>query len=96
MHLSKNTFANATLFSIILTEVGIFYKNIYYIFCCNHVSLSQTLTNLDDHAQTQDVSANSTGNGMVAASATQLLCSLIPEELFEKTVLQTRVQDIAG
>ncbi|XP_072751437.1 uncharacterized protein Ssp3 isoform X2 [Anoplolepis gracilipes] len=56
----------------------------------------ETLTSLDDHAQTQDVSANSTGNGMVAASATQLLCSLIPEELFEKTVLQTRVQDIAG
>ncbi|KMQ95631.1 s phase cyclin a-associated protein in the endoplasmic reticulum [Lasius niger] len=56
----------------------------------------ETLTSLDDHAQTQDVSANSTGNGMVAASATQLLCSLIPEEPFEKTVLQTRVQDIAG
>ncbi|XP_011876988.1 PREDICTED: S phase cyclin A-associated protein in the endoplasmic reticulum isoform X2 [Vollenhovia emeryi] len=56
----------------------------------------ETLTSLDDHAQTQDVSANSTGNGTVAASATQLLCSLIPEEPFEKTVLQTRVQDIAG
>lgn len=57
---------------------------------------SQTLTSLDDNAQTQDVSTNSTGNGMVAASATQLLCSIIPEEPFEKTVLQTRVQDIAG
>ncbi|XP_070521596.1 S phase cyclin A-associated protein in the endoplasmic reticulum isoform X2 [Cardiocondyla obscurior] len=56
----------------------------------------ETLTSLDDHAQTQDVSANSTGNGAVAANATQLLCSLIPEEPFEKTVLQTRVQDITG
>ncbi|RLU20219.1 hypothetical protein DMN91_006826 [Ooceraea biroi] len=56
----------------------------------------ETLTSLDDHAQTQDVSTNSTGNGIVAASATQLLCSLIPEEPFEKTVLQMRVQDIAG
>ncbi|XP_014480299.1 PREDICTED: S phase cyclin A-associated protein in the endoplasmic reticulum isoform X2 [Dinoponera quadriceps] len=56
----------------------------------------ETLTALDDHAQTQDVSTNSTGNGMVAASATQLLCSMIPEEPFEKTPLQMRVQDIAG
>ncbi|XP_012539353.1 S phase cyclin A-associated protein in the endoplasmic reticulum [Monomorium pharaonis] len=56
----------------------------------------ETLTGLDDHAQTQDVSANSTGNGTVTASAMQLLCSLIPEEPFEKTALQTRVQDIAG
>ncbi|EFN86737.1 S phase cyclin A-associated protein in the endoplasmic reticulum [Harpegnathos saltator] len=56
----------------------------------------ETLASLDDHAQTQDVSANSTGNGMVAASVTQLLCSMIPEEPFERTALQTRVQDIAG
>lgn len=62
----------------------------------DYVLLSQTLASLDDHAQTQDVSTNSTGNGMVAASATQLLCSMIPEEPFEKTALQTRVQDIAG
>lgn len=64
--------------------------------CDHYVSASQTLTSLDDHAQTQDVSGNSTGSGMVAASATQLLCSLIPEEPFEKTILQSRVQDIAG
>ncbi|XP_025994174.1 S phase cyclin A-associated protein in the endoplasmic reticulum isoform X2 [Solenopsis invicta] len=56
----------------------------------------ETLSSLDDHAQAQDVSTNSTGNSTVTASATQLLCCLIPEEPFEKTVLQTRVQDIAG
>lgn len=75
---------------------GTLHKDIIFFHCNYCVSLSQTLTSLDDHAQTQDVSANSTGNGTVAASAMQLLCSLIPEEPFEKTVLQTRVQDIAG
>lgn len=83
-----------SLFSRLCRTVS---RKCYIRSCCNYrVSLSQTLTSLDDHAQTQDVSANSTGNGTVAASATQLLCSLIPEEPFEKTVLQTRVQDIAG
>lgn len=72
------------------------HKNVIFFHCNYYVSLSQTLTSLDDHAQTQDVSANSTGNGTVAASVTQLLCSLIPEEPFEKMVLQTRIQDIAG
>lgn len=56
----------------------------------------ETLAKLDDHVQVQEVSGSSTGNGIVANSVMQLLCSLIPEEPFEKSALQTRVQDIAG
>ncbi|XP_012341119.1 S phase cyclin A-associated protein in the endoplasmic reticulum isoform X3 [Apis florea] len=51
---------------------------------------------LDDQIQIQEASGNSTGNGIVASSLMQLLCSLVPEEPFEKSALQTRVQDIAG
>ncbi|XP_033332694.2 short spindle 3 isoform X1 [Megalopta genalis] len=57
---------------------------------------SQTLTKLDYQLQVQEVSGNSTGSGIVANSLMQLLCSLIPEEPFEKSLLQTRVQDVAG
>ncbi|XP_076294606.1 short spindle 3 isoform X3 [Lasioglossum baleicum] len=56
----------------------------------------ETLTKLDDQLQVQEVSSNSTGSGIVANSLMQLLCSLIPEEPFEKSLLQTRVQDVAG
>ncbi|XP_043517897.1 S phase cyclin A-associated protein in the endoplasmic reticulum [Frieseomelitta varia] len=56
----------------------------------------ETLTKLDDQSQVQEASGNSTGSGIVASSLMQLLCSLIPEEPFEKSALQTRVQDIAG
>ncbi|KOX69094.1 S phase cyclin A-associated protein in the endoplasmic reticulum [Melipona quadrifasciata] len=56
----------------------------------------ETLTKLDDQTQVQEASGNSTGSGIVASSLMQLLCSLIPEEPFEKSALQTRVQDIAG
>ncbi|XP_017883269.1 S phase cyclin A-associated protein in the endoplasmic reticulum [Ceratina calcarata] len=56
----------------------------------------ETLAKLDDQLQVQEASGNSTGSGIVASSLMQLLCSLIPEEPFEKSALQTRVQDIAG
>ncbi|XP_054009571.1 S phase cyclin A-associated protein in the endoplasmic reticulum isoform X2 [Hylaeus anthracinus] len=56
----------------------------------------ESLSKLDDHIQVQEASSNSTGSGIVANSVMQLLCSLIPEEPFEKSELQTRVQDIAG
>ncbi|CAK9811176.1 S phase cyclin A-associated protein in the endoplasmic reticulum [Anthophora plagiata] len=56
----------------------------------------ETLTKLDDPVQVQEASGNSTGSGIVANSLMQLLCSLIPEEPFEKSALQTRVLDIAG
>ncbi|XP_012166354.2 S phase cyclin A-associated protein in the endoplasmic reticulum [Bombus terrestris] len=56
----------------------------------------ETLAKLDDHVQVQEASGNSTGSGIVASSLMQLLCSLVPEEPFEKSALQTRVQDIAG
>ncbi|XP_076681810.1 short spindle 3 [Andrena cerasifolii] len=56
----------------------------------------ETLAKLDDQVQVQEASCNSTGSGIVANSLMQLLCSLIPEEPFEKSALQTRVQDIAG
>ncbi|XP_031834015.1 short spindle 3 isoform X2 [Nomia melanderi] len=56
----------------------------------------ESLTKLDDQLQAQEVSSNSTGSGIVANSLVQLLCSLLPEEPFEKSLLQTRVQDIAG
>ncbi|CAL7938595.1 unnamed protein product [Xylocopa violacea] len=56
----------------------------------------ETLTKLDDQLQVQEASGNSTGSGIVANSLMQLLCSLIPEEPFEKSALQTRVQDVTG
>ncbi|KAK2582141.1 hypothetical protein KPH14_004504 [Odynerus spinipes] len=56
----------------------------------------ESLTDRDDHIQAQETFGNSTGNSIVAAGVAQLLCSLIPEEPFEKTTLQSRVQDIAG
>nr|KAF7435693.1 hypothetical protein H0235_003884 [Vespula pensylvanica] len=55
-----------------------------------------TLTDLDDHIQAQETLGNSTGNSIVASGMAQLFCSLIPEEPFEKSTLQSRVQDIAG
>nr|XP_034181232.1 S phase cyclin A-associated protein in the endoplasmic reticulum [Osmia lignaria] len=56
----------------------------------------ESMTKLDDHLQVQEASGNSIGSGIVASSLMQLLCSFIPEEPFEKSALQTRVQDIAG
>ncbi|KZC12043.1 PREDICTED: S phase cyclin A-associated protein in the endoplasmic reticulum [Dufourea novaeangliae] len=56
----------------------------------------ETLSKLDDQVQVQEASGNSNGSGIVANSLMQLLCSLIPEEPFEKSSLQTRVQDISG
>ncbi|XP_012144085.1 short spindle 3 isoform X2 [Megachile rotundata] len=56
----------------------------------------ESMTKLEDHLQVQEASGNSIGNGIVASSLMQLLCSFIPEEPFEKSALQTRVQDIAG
>ncbi|XP_014607477.1 PREDICTED: S phase cyclin A-associated protein in the endoplasmic reticulum isoform X1 [Polistes canadensis] len=56
----------------------------------------ETLIDLDDHIQAQETIGNSTGNSIVASGVAQLLCSLIPEEPFEKQTLQSRVQDIAG
>ncbi|XP_017765346.1 PREDICTED: S phase cyclin A-associated protein in the endoplasmic reticulum [Eufriesea mexicana] len=56
----------------------------------------ESLTKLDDLIQVHEASSNSTGSGIVASSLMQLLCSLVPEEPFEKSALQTRVQDIAG
>ncbi|XP_076624289.1 short spindle 3 isoform X1 [Colletes latitarsis] len=56
----------------------------------------ESLAKLDDQLQVQEASSSSTGSGIVANSVMQLLCSLIPEEPFEKSALQTRVQDIVG
>ncbi|KAL2733531.1 S phase cyclin A-associated protein in the endoplasmic reticulum isoform X1 [Vespula maculifrons] len=56
----------------------------------------EILTDLDDHIQAQETLGNSTGNSIVASGMAQLFCSLIPEEPFEKSTLQSRVQDIAG
>ncbi|XP_066584852.1 S phase cyclin A-associated protein in the endoplasmic reticulum [Prorops nasuta] len=56
----------------------------------------EALTNLDDQSQILESTGNSSGCGVVATGALQLLCSLIPEEPFEKSVLSGRIQDISA
>lgn len=73
-----------------------FLSFIYYCFFFIYLLTLQTLTDLDDHIQAQETLGNSTGNSIVASGMAQLFCSLIPEEPFEKSTLQSRVQDIAG
>jgi hypothetical protein len=54
------------------------------------------LTSLDDNCQAQEFSSNVSGNGSAVVAAMQLLCILMPETPFEKSSLQSRLQDIVG
>ncbi|KAJ8667445.1 hypothetical protein QAD02_009108, partial [Eretmocerus hayati] len=56
----------------------------------------EVVTSADDNSQVQEISSNASWNGNVVVAAMQLLCALIPEIPHEKTILQTRLQDMAG
>ncbi|XP_058809085.1 S phase cyclin A-associated protein in the endoplasmic reticulum isoform X1 [Phymastichus coffea] len=57
----------------------------------------EAVTSLDDASQAQEMTANGcNGNGSVAVAATQLLCTLVPDNPFDKLSLQSRLQDMVG
>ncbi|XP_044577015.1 S phase cyclin A-associated protein in the endoplasmic reticulum [Cotesia glomerata] len=55
----------------------------------------EAVASLDDAAQTQESTMN-TSNAGVATAAIQLLCSLVPEVPSNKSVIQSRLNDIIG
>lgn len=59
------------------------------------ILILQAVASLDDAAQTQESTTN-TSNASVATAAIQLLCSLVPEVPSNKSIVQSRLHDIIG